>query len=60
MNLKENGIEMDDELMLDVAVGGEWMKQNFCFCSLGEEVEKKKTLTFFSKSIYKYLGYVPM
>ena len=64
MNLKENGIEMDDELLwIDVVGGDGWNKLSvfflfFLFGGDGEE-RKKKSLTF-KKTIYMYLGFVPI
>ena len=60
MNLKTNGVGMDDELMLDVAVGGENGCKKSLFFLVRWRWRRKKEKFDFQKTIYMYLGFVPM
>ena len=44
---------------MDVVGGDEWRRKISGF-SLGEEVEKKESKVWLSKTIYMYLGFIPM
>ena len=49
MNLKANGIEMDDELLWIDVVGGEWMKNKSLVFACSVEKKKKEPKFDFQK-----------